>query len=106
MAGPLGGPLIRIADVQDHELKLGLVSVDDLGSCSAVTSAKRQPLWETCDHTLTSFAPDGTRVLGTDAYLDGFGQRSVVFLDADGKVLHQFLSTGRGATVLQTAWED
>ena len=45
-------------------------------------------------------------MLGTDAYLDGFGQRSVVFLDADGTVVHQFLSKGRGATVLQTAWED
>ena len=30
----------------------------------------------------------------------------MVFLDADGAVVHQFLSTGRGATVLQTAWED
>jgi hypothetical protein len=106
MAGPLGGALIRIADVLDHDLELGLISVDDLGSCSAVIGVKRKPLWETCDHTLTSFSPDGARVLGTDAYLDGFGQRSVVFLDADGAVLHQFLSMGRGATVLQTAWED
>ena len=106
MAGPLGGALIRVADVLDHDLMLGLVSVDDLGSCSGVIGAKPGPMWETCDHTLTSFSPDGSRVLGTDAYLDGFGQRSVVFLDADGTVVHQFLSRGRGATVLQTAWED
>ena len=46
-------------------------------------------------------------MLGTDAYLDGFGQRSVAFLDAkDGTLLHEFTSKGRGPTVLQTAWED
>ena len=66
-----------------------------------------EPAWQTCDHTLTTFSPAGTRVLGTDAYLDGFGQRSVAFLDAaDGTLLHEFPSKGQGPTVLQTAWED
>jgi hypothetical protein len=107
VAAPLGGTLIRVSDVAPDERLLGLVSVDDLGSCSAVVGDEPGPLWETCDHTLTQFSPDGARILGTDAYLDGFGQRSVVFLDAaDGTVLHQFLSRGRGATVIQTAWED
>jgi hypothetical protein len=107
MSGLLGGPLIRVADAAADRRLAGLTSVDDLGSCSGVVAEDPEPVWETCDHTLTRFSPDGTRILGTDAYLDGFGQRSVVFLDAaDGTVLHQFLSRGRGATVIQTAWED
>jgi hypothetical protein len=107
MSGPLGGSLIRVADAAADRRLAGLTSVDDLGSCSGVVGEDPEPVWQTCDHTLTRFSPDGTRILGTDAYLDGFGQRSVVFLDAaDGTVLHQFLSRGRGATVIQTAWED
>ena len=107
MSGPGGGSLLRVADAAADGRLAGMTSVDDLGSCSSVLGAADAAVWETCDHTLTQFSPDGTRVLGTDAYLDGFGQRSVVFLDAaDGTVLHQFLSRGRGATVLQTAWED
>ena len=105
-SAPLDGPLLRVTDIDPAGRLVGLTSVDDLGSCSAVVGESRKPDWQTCDHTLTSFSPDGSRVLGTDAYLDGFGQRSVVFLDADGTVVHQFLSKGRGATVLQTAWED
>lgn len=106
LAAPLGDGIIRVSDVSATDQLIGLISVDDLGSCSGVFRDHPAPLWETCDHTLTTFSPDGSRVLGTDAYLDGFGQRSVVFLDAEGTVLREFVSRGRGATVLQTAWED
>jgi hypothetical protein len=101
------GSMLAAVDVDVDGRVVGLVSVTDEGSCSAVYTEPAEQAWETCGHTLTSFSPDGSRVLGTDAYLDGFGQRSVAFLDGtDGTPLHEFTSTGKGPSVLQTAWED
>jgi hypothetical protein len=102
----VAGTMLSISDAAPDGRLIGLVSVSDEGSCSGVYAGRRKPEWQTCDHTLTRFSPDAARVLGTDAYLDGFGQRSVAFLDAHGTLLHEFRSTGRGASVLQTAWED
>lgn len=103
----IAGSMLSVVDATVGSRVLGLISVTDEGSCSGLFKKLTKAAWQTCDHTLTSFSPSGRRVLGTDAYLDGFGQRSIAFLDAaDGTVLHEFLSTGRGATVLQTAWED
>lgn len=101
----VAGSMLSVVDAGDA--LLGLISVTDEGSCGGLFKKPTKPAWQTCDHTLTSFSPDGSGVLGTDAYLDGFGQRSVAFLDAkDGTLLHEFTSKGRGPTVLQTAWED
>ena len=101
----IAGSMLSVVDADDA--LLGLISVTDEGSCGGLFRKPTKPAWQTCDHTLTSFSPDHARVLGTDAYLDGFGQRSVAFLDAkDGTLLHEFTSKGRGPTVLQTAWED
>ena len=43
----------------------------------------RDQSWETCDHTLGRFCPDGEHVLGRPAYLDGPGRRPWSVLDAD-----------------------
>lgn len=103
----VAGAMLAVADAAADRRTVALQSVSDEGSCSGIYLAGDDVAWQTCDHTLTSFSPDGTRVLGTDAYLDGFGQRSVAFLDAaDGALLHEFTSKGKGPTVLQTAWED
>jgi hypothetical protein len=103
----VAGPMLAVVDGAADGRLVGLLSVTDEGSCSAIFNEGDDVAWETCDHTLTGFSPAGTRVLGTDAYLDGFGQRSVAFLDAAGGTLvHQFTSKGRGPSVIQTAWED
>jgi hypothetical protein len=103
----VAGAMLAVVDAAEDGRMVGLQSVSDQGSCSGIYLVGDDMAWQTCDHTLTSFSPDGSRVLGTDAYLDGFGQRSVAFLDADdGAVLHEFRSRGRGPSVLQTAWED
>lgn len=103
----LAGTMLSVSDAAAAGPLVGLVSVDDGGSCSGIYTGRAKPTWQTCDHTLTTFAPEATLVLGTDAYLDGFGQRSVAFLDAKkGALLHEFTSKGNGPTVLQTAWED
>lgn len=103
----VAGAMLAVADAAADGRLLGLQSVTDEGSCSGVYLAGDDVAWQTCGHSLTRFSPAATRVLGTDAYLDGFGQRSVAFLDAaDGTLLHEFTSKGKGPTVLQTAWED
>ena len=99
------GPLLSVVDTYEGSL-VGLLSVTDEGSCGGLFKKLTKPVWQTCDHTLTSFSPDGSLVLGTDAYLDGFGQRTVAFLDAAGGLEHEFRSKGHGPTILQTAWED
>lgn len=103
----LAGTMLSVSDASADGPLVGLQSVDDGGSCSGIYTGPAEPTWQTCEHTLTTFSPEATRVLGTDAYLDGFGQRSVAFLDAEEGVLQrEFTSKGRGPTVLQTAWED
>jgi hypothetical protein len=101
------GDMVSVADVSPTGLVLGLSSIEDGGSCSAVWKAFRpKPRWETCDHTLLSFSPDGSRELGTDPYLDGLGQRTLAFLDDSGAVEHSFEGGRKGPFVIQTAWED
>jgi hypothetical protein len=103
----VAGAMLAVVDAAEDGRMVGLMSVTDEGSCSGIFLVGDDVAWQTCDHTLTRFSPDASRVLGTDAYLDGFGQRSVAFLDAaDGTLLHEFRSKGRGPSVLQTAWED
>ena len=103
----VAGSMLSVVDAARGVGVVGLISVTDEGSCGGIFVKPAKPKWQTCDHTLTAFSPDGTRVAGTDAYLDGFGQRSIAVLDAqDGTVLHEFSSKGRGPTVLQTAWEN
>ncbi|HEU4514839.1 MAG TPA: hypothetical protein VFR87_17145, partial [Nocardioidaceae bacterium] len=62
------------------------------GSCSAVVSYQTgAPSFETCDHLLGQFSPDGRYVIGTPAYADGLGPRSLAILDADtGEVVVSF----------------
>lgn len=103
----VAGRMRSAADVSASGLVVGLVSITDDGSCSGVwRNTFRKPKWQTCDHTLLSFSPNGSRVLGTDPYLDGIGQRTVAFLDGDGTVLHTFVGGRNGPYVIQTAWED
>lgn len=62
------------------------------GSCSAVVSYETgAPTFETCDHSLGQFSPDGRYVIGTDAYGDGGGPRSLAVLDASsGEIVVSF----------------
>ncbi|RYB93276.1 hypothetical protein EUA93_02235 [Nocardioides oleivorans] len=85
----------------------------DSSSCSSVVDARSrtgEPLWSTCDHTLVSFSPDGSYVVGFSSYLDANGSPTLAILDADtGEVLLDFDLVGprqgiRG--IHEVAWED
>lgn len=79
------------------------------GSCNAVVDYRTGvPTVETCKHSFRGFNPDGTLVIGTDAYGDGNGDRSLAVLDArSGEVLVQFEQGRDGRLVIgEMVWED
>lgn len=82
------------------------------GSCSGVKdplSADRRLVWETCEHSLGAFSPDGRYVVGLAPYFDS-GSPTIGILDAaTGKPLVEFVSSNdpeSAATVSDAAWED
>jgi len=89
------------------QLVAGLLSVTDDGSCWAVLPADGGPaLWETCDHSLDHFSPDGELLLAGPAYRSGAGDTAIAVLDAqDGTVLQELESTREGF-IVDTAFED
>ena len=98
--------VLAVGDASAEGDLLAMTSVSDEGSCWGRFAAwKKQPLWETCDHTLFDFSPSGTRILAGPAYLDGFGQGSATVLDGDGTVVAEWHSAGQAA-LLHTIWED
>jgi len=98
--------VLAVGDASAEGDLLAMTSVSDEGSCWGRFQAwKKQPLWETCDHTLFDFSPSGTRILAGPAYLDGFGQGSATVLDEDGAVVAEWDSAGQAA-LLHTIWED
>ena len=100
------GPIRAVGDAGGGYL-LGMVSLSDQGSCWGLFKNMGKTRWETCDHTLVAFSPSDRRILGTDAYLDGLGQRSLAFLDLDGRELAAWQGTAESApTIVQMAWED
>ncbi len=83
----------------------GVVSLTDVGSCSAVKTLEGRQLWKTCDYTLGRFSPDGSYVIGKPAYLDGIGDGLVAVLDArTGAPLAEF-DTADNAFINNTVWE-
>jgi hypothetical protein len=99
--------LLRAFDVSpDGTLVSGYTAVDDerAEACSGVVEvATGELLWETCDASSLRFSPDGSTALGTDAYLDGFGQSFVqVFSAEDGQPLSRY----EGGTVFDYRWAD
>jgi hypothetical protein len=99
------GTMKSVADAAPTRV-IGVVSSTDEGSCSGLWEKPRRPVWTTCDYTLFQLSVDGSRVLGTDPYLDGLGQRTLAFLDAEGRVLQDFRSPRSGPTIVRMAWED
>lgn len=87
------------------DLRAWRTEVTDTGSCSEVTDGLRDQ-WQTCDNTLLAFSPDGSRVLGTNAYRDGIGDGQLSILDAGTGKVELDLHTVRGAFINRMFWED
>lgn len=98
--------LLSITDVSpDGALVSGMVTADELSMnyCYAiVVFATGEERWRTCDAGSFRFSPDGTMVLGVDAYLDGFGHSFTEVRSADdGTVVGRF----DGPTVFDESWD-
>lgn len=83
------------------------------GSCSGVLdplAADPELEWETCDHALGAFSPDGAYVVGLAPYYDGIGSPSVGILDAaTGEPVVDFVAGNdpeSAAAVNDVVWED
>jgi hypothetical protein len=99
--------LLRVADVVVGRYVAGTTQVTDDGSCSEVEPTDSEtPLWTTCEHRFLSFSPDGTHLVASAAYGDGFGDTELSVLDSEtgGSVL-DLRATDRAA-ITQMVWED
>ena len=78
-------------------------------TCSQATDpGGGKPVWETCDHSVGDFSPDGRHLIGFASYSDGLGSPSLAILDA---ATGQPVVDYRGArdehiAVTQAIWED
>ena len=106
--GPKALPaaLDRTVDVSVDQRFAGFTSISDDGSCSAVRDADLGALWQTCDHRLLAFSPDGKHLLAGAAYASGIGDGELTVLDSNnGKVALDLKTAGEGS-LYQMVWED
>lgn len=106
--------LARIRGVQDVHAGAGVVSAqtrtnDDGSGCFAVLELDGGgTVWETCEHGLRGFSPDGRFVSAGPAYRSGIGDPSVTVLDArTGEVVVDFRPPrGPQVAAITQEWED
>lgn len=100
------GDMRTVADVAGGVF-VGYTKITDFGSCSSLWGGGEFRGFDTCKHTLTSISPDGSLVLGTPAYPDGFGSTDIAMYGIHGDLLFQRQSTQRSQASYQPpAWED
>ena len=95
--------------------RTGLIAVQttakpDASGCFGVVdpaAESDQPLWQTCDHSLGAFSPDGRFVLASDPYQSGLGITSLSVLEAStGDLVAEFTQPQGGQlAVNNVAWE-
>lgn len=83
---------------------------EDASGCFGVVDpdvSLTDPVWETCDHSLGAFSPDGRYVLASSAYQSGMGPVSMAVLDAaTGRLVASFDQARETQIVLwSAAWE-
>ena len=93
----------------------GLVAVQtranaDASGCFGVVDpdvSRSEPVWETCDHSLGAFSPDGRYVMASSPYGDGFGLTSLGILDArTGEMVARFTqASNTRISLVMPVWE-
>ena len=83
----------------------------DTSGCFGVmdpAASTTEMVWETCDHSLSSFSPNGQFVLAAEPQLSGLGTRVLSILDAETGELVVTYRQPRDSqiAVTQTVWED
>ncbi len=106
---PVSGDLLKVLDVTyDYRIAVltRIYERPEPGSCSEVRNVQTQDLvFETCEHTLGRFSPDGAHISGLPAYLDGIGAGYTAILDAKtGEELARY--EPENGFVRNAVWED
>lgn len=95
---------LSVSDAHPDGLVAAQLSSTDDGSCSGVYDGD-ELAWETCDHSLFRFSPDGRHLQSSDPYLDGLGLSSIGVVDsATGEPLVTFRIDG--GFIAHQIWED
>ena len=97
IVNPLG-TFLSLSDVSDTGQVAGMTSIDELepSACHEVWNDAfgEGPAWESCEHRVIGFSPDGTQVSAGYSYADGAGDGSLAILDAaDGAVLAEWTNS-------------
>ena len=111
---PLQGFLGISAASEANGLVAGMVSYDDLegAGCYGVLDpavSTTETVWDTCDHALFEFSPDGRFVIAGPPQFDGYGPSGLAVLDAaSGDPLVEFSPTAKRTVtaVSKAVWED
>ena len=104
--------ILAVRDATDSGLVLGITEFDDSrpGTCSVVLDPAESgstPLLGTCDYALDEFSPDGSYVLASDTYGDGFGSGVIAIFATAGDRLSYRINRGPDmVTYNDAAWED
>ena len=93
----------------------GLIAVQtrtnkDASGCFGVVDpdvSTSEPVWETCDHSLGAFSPDGRHVMASSPYGDGFGLTTLDVLDAEtGEMVARFTqASNTRIDLVMPVWE-
>ena len=93
----------------------GLIAVQtrtnkDASGCFGVVDPDvrtTEPAWETCDHSLGAFSPDGRYVMASSPYGDGFGLTTLEVLEAEtGEMVARFTQASNTQIALvMPVWE-
>ncbi len=105
----VSGDLLKVLDVTYDDRIAVLTRIyerPEPGSCSEVRDVQTQDVvFETCQHTLGRFSPDGAHISGLPSYLDGIGSGYAAILDAEtGDELVRF--EPEDGFVRNAIWED
>lgn len=105
-ARPITDQAIAVDDADADGRTALWTSERDGGVCSGVHDPSTDStLWETCDHAVTRFSPDGRYLLARPPYGDGLGDGSMTVLDArTGDVVTAYKIDG--GFISSSIWED
>ncbi len=108
----LPGFIKPVASSVSSGLVAGQTSYTGDGSCwQASDSTAALVAWQTCDHSLGEFSPDGQHLAGFASYLDANGSPTVSILDAttgESAIDFELTALRRGVVGINTevVWED
>jgi hypothetical protein len=100
------GPMGSVSDVDQRGRVIGRTADTGGEPCFGMWKPSGHRLWKTCDSRLTTFSPDGRRVIGTGPVSHRFGNvHTVTMYDDSGHRLASYTAK-HGTSIAQVTWED